>query len=128
MAVLAKSKRQVPGIYYPLILLSLLAIGLSIYRFAVGLGPTTNMSDHYPWGLWITLDYFLIPVAGAAFTVSLISYFFDREGYHSILRPAVLAGLIGYLVVGAMLLLDIGRWHQFYNILNPSMVNLHSFL
>ena len=128
MALLTKSKRQFPTSFYPLLLLSVLALGLSIYRFAVGLGPTTNLSDHYPWGIWITIDFFLIPVAGAAFTISLISYFFKREGYHSIIRPAVLAGVIGYLIVGALLLLDIGRWHQFYNVLNPTMVNLHSFL
>jgi Ni/Fe-hydrogenase subunit HybB-like protein len=118
----------VPYSFWPLVALSAIGIGLSIYRLAVGLGPTTNMSDHYPWGIWITLDFFLIPVAGAAFTISLISYFFTRKHYHTIIRPAVLAGVLGYLIVGALLLLDIGRWHQFYNILVPSYINLHSFL
>jgi Ni/Fe-hydrogenase subunit HybB-like protein len=111
-----------------LLALTLLGVGLAIYRLAVGLGPTTNMSDHYPWGIWITIDLFLIPVAGAAFTISLISYFLGREDYHSVIRPAVLAGFIGYGIVGALLFLDIGRWNQFYNILVPGYINLHSFL
>jgi Ni/Fe-hydrogenase subunit HybB-like protein len=101
---------------------------MALYRLYAGLGATTNMSDHYPWGLWITIDLFIIPVAGAAFTISLLSYFLGREDYHAIIRPAVLAGFLGYSVVGVLLFLDIGRWHQFYNIFVPPWINLHSFL
>lgn len=128
MAAIRKSKWQIPTAFWPLLALTLLGVGLAIYRLVVGLGPTTNMSDHYPWGIWITIDLFLIPVAGAAFTISWLSYFLGREKYHSIIRPAVLAGLIGYGIVGILLFLDIGRWNQFYNILNPGMINLDSFL
>lgn len=123
-----RSRATVPAAFWPLSALTLFGIGLAIYRLIVGLGPTTNLTDHYPWGLWITIDLFLIPVAGAAFTISLISYFFGREDYHSVIRPAVLAGLIGYGIVGVLLIMDIGRWHQFYNILVPGYINLRSFL
>ena len=128
MAAITKPQQKIPTSFWPLLALALLGIGLAIYRLVVGLGPTTNMSDHYPWGIWITVDLFLIPVAGAAFTISWLSYFLGREKYHSIIRPAVLAGLVGYGVVGALLFLDIGRWNQFYNILNPGLLNIHSFL
>lgn len=128
MATLAKPTNRVPASFYPLLALTILGVALAIYRLVVGLGPTTNMSDHYPWGIWITVDLFLIPVAGAAFTISLISYFLGREHYHTILRPAVLAGFLGYGIVGVLLFLDIGRWHQFYNIFIPGYINLHSFL
>lgn len=128
MAAITKTERKVPLSFWPLFAFTLLGVGLVIYRLVVGLGPTTNLNDHYPWGLWITIDLFLIPVAGAAFTISLISYFLGREDYHSIIRPAVLAGVIGYGIVGVLLFLDIGRWHQFYNIFVPPWINLHSFL
>ncbi len=128
MAALTKTNQRVPVAFWPLLAFTLLGVGLALYRLAVGLGPTTNMSDHYPWGIWITIDLFLIPVAGAAFTISLISYFLGREDYHLIIRPAVLAGFIGYGIVGILLFLDIGRWNQFYNILVPGYINLHSFL
>lgn len=128
MATLARSRERIPVSFGPLLALTLLGIGLAIYRLVVGLGPSTNMSDYYPWGIWITIDLFLIPVAGAAFTISLISYFLGREDYHSVIRPAVLAGFIGYGIVGVLLFLDIGRWNQFYNILVPGYINLHSFL
>ena len=131
MAALTRSNKlttNIPVAFWPLLALTLLGVGLAIYRLVAGLGVTTNLSDHYPWGIWITIDLFLIPVAGAAFTISLISYFLGREDYHSIIRPAVLAGLIWYGVVGVLLFLDIGRWTQFYNILVPGYINIHSFL
>lgn len=128
MKATLKLEKPIPATFFPLLFLTLLGVGLAIYRLVVGLGPTTNMSDHYPWGIWITIDLFLIPVAGAAFTISLITYFFGRERYHTIIRPAVLAGFLGYGVVGVLLFLDIGRWPQFYNIFVPGFINLHSFL
>ena len=119
MSTIDTTKKPVPRSFYPLAVLTLLAVALAIYRLVVGLGPTTNLSDHYPWGLWISVDFFLIPVAGAAFTISLISYFFGREHYHTVIRAAVVAGLIGYIVVGALAFLDVGRWYQIYNIFIP---------
>jgi Ni/Fe-hydrogenase subunit HybB-like protein len=128
MMAISEWRRKIPASYAVLGLLTLLALALGIYRLVVGLGATTNLSDHYPWGLWITLDTFLIPVAGAAFTVSAVSYFFSSKRFHAIVRPAVLLGFMGYVAVAALLLMDIGRWHQFYNILLPNLMNLHSFM
>lgn len=127
-SITAPKKSTLPASFFPLLALTLLAVGLSIYRLVVGLGPTTNMSDHYPWGIWITIDLFIIPMAGAAFTISLISFFFGYSDYRAVLRPAVVAGFVGYSIVGILLFLDIGRWNQFYNIFNPRILNLHSFL
>ncbi|MBS1110912.1 MAG: Polysulfide reductase, NrfD, partial [Anaeromyxobacteraceae bacterium] len=37
---------------------AILAVGvpLLVYRFAFGLGATTNLSQTQPWGLWIGFD------------------------------------------------------------------------
>jgi len=128
MTVSTKPRWDIPRSFFPLALLTLIGVGLAIYRLTEGLGPTTNLNDHFPWGLWITLDVFLIPIGGAAFTTSLISHFFHDKKYHAIVRPAVLAGLLCYSLVGVILLIDLGRWHQFYNFLLPQYMNLHSFL
>jgi Ni/Fe-hydrogenase subunit HybB-like protein len=128
MTTATQEKRSTPLGIYVLAVLTLLGVITGVYRLVVGLGATTNLSDYYPWGLWIGADAFLIPAAGAAFTVSAISHFFGRDDYHTILRPAVLIGFLGYMGVGAILILDLGRWHQFYSILLPSRINLHSFL
>ena len=127
-AITRNDNKPIPVVSWPLLGLTLLGVALAIYRLVVGLGPTTNLNDHYPWGIWITVDLFIIPVAGAAFTISLISYFLGRKDYYSIIRPAVLAGFIGYGIVGILLFLDIGRWDRFYNIFVPGFINLHSFL
>ena len=128
MTTTTQKKHALPASVYVLGLLTLIGLVIGVYRLVVGLGTTSNLSDHYPWGLWIALDVFLIPAAGAAFSVSLISHFFGRDDYHEVLRPAVLTGLLGYVGVVAILILDLGRWHQFYSILIPGRINLHSFL
>ena len=128
MTAATQEKRSTPLSIYVLVVLTLLGVITGVYRLVVGLGSTTNLTDHYPWGLWIGVDAFLIPAAGAAFTVSAISHFFGRDDYHKILRPAVLTGFLGYMGVGAILIADLGRWHQFYSILIPGRINLHSFL
>ena len=44
-----------PGVF---VLLSLMGIGLAfaIWRFLFGMGAVTNLSDSYPWGIWIAID------------------------------------------------------------------------
>jgi Ni/Fe-hydrogenase subunit HybB-like protein len=128
MTTLAERRRTIPVSYLILGILTVVGVGLLIYRFVVGLAPTTNLSDEYPWGLWITLDLFLIPIGGAAFTTSLIGHFFRDHRYHLVVRPAVLTGFLCYSLVGIILLADLGRWHQFYSFLIPRNMNVHSFL
>ena len=129
MAAMTQKKTNAPIAAYVILgLLTALGLALGVYRLAIGLGSTTNLNDYFPWGLWIVLDVFMIPAAGAAFTVSAIGHFFHRHDYHKILRPAVLIGFLGYVSVVLILILDLGRWHQFYSILLPARINLHSFL
>lgn len=129
MTAMTQKKTNAPIAAYVILgLLTALGLFLGGYRLAVGLGSTTNLNDYFPWGLWIALDVFMIPAAGAAFTVSAIGHFFHRHDYHKILRPAVLIGFLGYVSVVLILILDLGRWHQFYSILLPARINLHSFL
>ena len=113
-----------------LILVALAVVGLTvgILRFVNGLGATTNLSDDYPWGLWIVYDVFFIPVSAGAFMISAVTHIYNREEYHTIARPVVLAGFLGYVFVVVILLMDLGRWHKFYNILIPLYWNLHSFM
>ena len=34
----------------------IIAVPVMIYRFVYGLGPSTNLSDTNPWGIWIGVD------------------------------------------------------------------------
>jgi Ni/Fe-hydrogenase subunit HybB-like protein len=114
--------------YFILVALAVLGLVVGIVRLINGLGATTNLSDSYPWGLWIVYDVFFIPFSAGAFMISAVTHIYDREEYHRIARPVVLAGFLGYVFVVVVLLMDLGRWHKFYNILIPWYWNLHSFM
>ncbi|HID86311.1 MAG TPA: Ni/Fe-hydrogenase cytochrome b subunit, partial [Anaerolineae bacterium] len=117
-----------PAGYFVLAALTMVGLVVGIVRLIAGLGPTTNLSDSYPWGLWIVYDVFFIPFSAGAFMISAVTHIYDREEYHPIARPVILAGFLGYVFVVLVLLMDLGRWHKFYNILIPLYWNLHSFM
>ncbi len=92
-----------------------LAAVLAIYRLVVGLGPTTNLNDHWPWGLWIGFDVLCgVALAGGGYSTALIVHILHREQFNSIARSAMLTSLLGYLLVMAGLFLDIGQWFNFW--------------
>ncbi len=81
-----------------------------ILRFFFGLGAATNLSDQFPWGLWIGVG-----LAAGGFTLVATVHIFNIESYKPMLRPAILTALLGYVLVVAALLIDLGRpwyiWH-----------------
>lgn len=96
----------------PLLILMLAGLVAFVARFALGLGPTTNLSDNYPWGLWIVFDLVWIALAGGAFVTAGMVYVFRAERFHALARPAVLMGLLSYSFVVVTLLADLGLpWH-----------------
>ncbi len=100
------------------VLLALLAGGLfsTFVRFFQGLGAATNLSDRFPWGLWVGFDILCgVALAAGGFTISAIVYIFHLERFRPIVRPAILTAFLGYLLVIFALLFDLGRpyrvWH-----------------
>ena len=85
-------------------------------RVFYGLGGATNMSDKFPWGLWIGFDILCgVGLAAGGFTLVAIVHIFAVERYKPILRPAILTAFLGYSLVVVGLLYDLGRpdrlWH-----------------
>jgi Ni/Fe-hydrogenase subunit HybB-like protein len=101
---------------------------LGIVRLVSGLGGTTNLSDAYPWGLWIIYDVFFVPFSAGAFMILAVTHIYNHHEYSGIARPVVLAGFLGEVMVIAVLVMDLGRWHQFYNVLFPWNWNVRSFM
>lgn len=96
----------------------LLAAGLyaTYVRFTQGLGAATNLSDQFPWGLWIGFDILCgVGLAAGGFTLCAIVYIFNVKEFKPIVRPAVLTAFLGYLLVIFALMFDLGRpdriWH-----------------
>lgn len=106
------------------VLLTVLGLVTGIYRLTTGLGESTNLSNDYPWGLWIGFDFTLIAFSGGAFTLAAIVYIFNLEKYRPLIRPAVLTGWLGYISVLVILLIDLGRWDRFWAFL--VYPNIHS--
>jgi Ni/Fe-hydrogenase subunit HybB-like protein len=95
-----------------IVLLGLMAVGfvVAMIRYANGLGATTNLNDSTGWGLWISFDLLCgVALASGAFVTASIVYLFGQERYRPVLRPAILTGFLGYLMVIVALLVDLGR-------------------
>ena len=95
---------------------AILAVGLPImvYRFAAGLGATTNLSQTQPWGLWIGFDMMTgIALAAGGFTIGATVEIFGLDEYHPIERPAILTGFLGYMLAVIGLIADLGKpWNM----------------
>jgi Ni/Fe-hydrogenase subunit HybB-like protein len=94
---------------------------LLVIRFTKGLGSITNLSQEYPWGLWIGFDVITgVAFAGGAYVLTFMVYILRQEKYHPIIRVTVLNGLLAYVFYAGALLLDLGRpW----KVINPVIGN-----
>jgi len=111
------------GIFYVLLAISL---PLAVMRYTQGLGSVTNLSDGFPWGLWIGFDLLCgVGLAAGGFTITAAVYIFNLKRFHAIVRPTVLTAFLGYLMVIVALLFDLGRpWNIWHPIImwNPRSV------
>jgi Ni/Fe-hydrogenase subunit HybB-like protein len=113
-----QAKFLTPGV---MVLLLIAAAGLAVLaaRFIFGLRAVTNLSDGYPWGLWIGIDVATgVALAAGGFTSAAIAHMIRPEAYESVTRPALLTAVLGYTFVSLALFVDIGRswaiWHPVF--------------
>ncbi len=87
-----------------------LGLIVAFIRFSQGLGAVTNLSQAYPWGLWIGFDVLCgEALATGGFILAATVYLFGLERYRPLLRPAILTGLLGYVFAAIGILIDLGR-------------------
>lgn len=113
---------------FTIILFVLVAIGSSaLYtRFTKGLG-VTNLSDDFPWGLWIGFDVLGgVAMAAGGFVIASAVYIFNMKKYKPLARPAILTAFLGYLLAASAIFIDIG---QPLRITHPAyMWQIHSIM
>ncbi len=104
--------------FWKAIFLLIMAAGVyaTWIRFVHGLGASTNLSDQFPWGLWIGFDVMCgVMLAAGGFTLTAAVEIFNIKRWHSIMRPTILTAFMGYLLVCAALMYDLGLpwniWH-----------------
>jgi Ni/Fe-hydrogenase subunit HybB-like protein len=102
----------------PIILLGVILLWI---RFTKGLGAVTNLSQDFPWGLWIGLDVNTgVAFAGGAYVLTFMVHILRLKKYHCLLRVTILNGFLAYVFYTGALLFDLGRpW----NIINPIVGN-----
>ena len=98
------------------VLLFVLLLYVTFMRFTRGLGAVTNLSDQFPWGVWIGFDILCgVGLAAGAFTLMATVHLFNLQRFEPIVRPTVLTGYLGYLFVVVALMYDLGQpwriWH-----------------
>ncbi len=112
---------------FNVISIPIILVGLVIlyFRFVYGLGSVTNLSQQYPYGIWIGFDVVTgVAFAGGAYVITFVVYVMRMEKYHSIVRVTVLNGLLAYVFYAGTLTLDLGRpWH----IINPIIGNSYGY-
>ncbi len=105
------------------------AIALLMKRFIYGIGSVTNLSDGYPWGIWIAYDVVVgTGLSCGGYAMALMVYVFNKGEYHPLVRSAMLASMFGYTLAGVSLFSDIGRYWQAYNLVVPWFSQLNSVM
>ncbi len=113
--------------FWKVVLLLTWVAGLiaAIVRFTGGLGAATNLSDKFPWGLWVGFDVISgVGLAAGGFTLAAAVHVFHVKRFYPVLKPAILTAFLGYVLVIVGLLFDVGRPDKIYNPL--FMGNFHS--
>jgi Ni/Fe-hydrogenase subunit HybB-like protein len=106
-------------------ILGALGMGVAVWRWIVGLGPTTNLTDARGWGIWISFDMMSgIGLAAGAFTVAAVVYLFNLKQFYPIVRPTILTGFISYILAGLTLLVDLGQPQRIWHLIIYN--NIHS--
>ena len=100
-----------------------------LYRMLFGLGAATNLTNQYPWGIWISIDVATgVALAAGGFTTAALVHIFHREKYHAVVRPALLTAMLGYTFVVIGLLADLGRYYNVWHPMIPMMWQGNSVL
>lgn len=89
---------------------------VTVLRYWKGLGAVTNLSDKFPWGLWVGFDVLCgVALAAGGFTITTAVYVFNLKRYQPIVRPTILTAFLGYILVAVGLMYDLGKpwniWH-----------------
>ena len=71
--------------FWKTVFLAVMAIGAygTFVRFTQGLGPSTNLSDQFPWGIWIGFDVLCgVMLAAGGFTLTAAVHIFTGASKH----------------------------------------------
>lgn len=118
----------IPRTFWQWVFAALMAAGLyaTYVRIFYGLGGSTNLTDEFPWGIWVGFDILCgVGLAAGGFTLAAIVHIFNIEEFKPVVRPAILTAFLGYVLVVVALMFDLGQPHRVWHPLvmwNPRSV------
>jgi Ni/Fe-hydrogenase subunit HybB-like protein len=101
------------------VLLAIAALGaaVALYRFVNGIASVSNLSNGYPWGIWIAIDVVVGTAIGCGgYAVGILAYIFNKGKYHPLVRAAVLTSLLGYGLAVIAVMIDLGRYWSLWKV------------
>lgn len=112
-------KKFFTPIVFMLALIAFNGLIFLIGRFIFGIGAVTNLSDQYPWGIWIGIDVAAgVALAAGGFTTAALGHIMHKDKYEAVIRPALLTAMLGYTFVAISVMIDLGRyqsiWHPMF--------------
>jgi Ni/Fe-hydrogenase subunit HybB-like protein len=85
-------------------------------RLLFGLGAVTNLSDAFPWGLWIGVDVAAgVALASGGFATAALGHVMHQDRFRAVIRPALLTAVLGYTFVAFAVAMDVGRWYYMWH-------------
>lgn len=111
------------------VLLALVVIGFYYIgvRYVKGIGAVSNMSDGYPWGIWIAYDVATgTAIACGGYAMAILIYIRNHWQFHPMIRSALLTSLFGYGLAGFSVIIDLGRYWNSYGFFIPSRWQINS--
>jgi Ni/Fe-hydrogenase subunit HybB-like protein len=107
--------------FFALLSLSLVGLFFIVVRFAKGIGAVSNLSDGYPWGIWVAYDVAIgTAIACGGYAVAVLIYIRNRWQYHPLIRSAILTSLFGSFLAACSVVVDIGRPWNAYGFFVPT--------
>ena len=104
------------------------AVGLPIVylRWFHGLSSVTNLNQNVPWGFWIGFDVMAgVALAAGGYVMATAVHLFGMKEYEPVVRPAILTGFLGYVLVIIGVGFDLGRpWNAPYMLLQPGLASI----
>ena len=109
------------GPFFVLLFLSLVGLFFIVVRFAKGIGAVSNLSDGYPWGIWVAYDVAIgTAIACGGYAVAVLIYIRNRWQYHPLIKSAILTSLFGSFLAACSVVVDIGRPWNAYGFFVPT--------
>ena len=79
-----------------LVAFAVIGVVVALFRVFNGIGSVANLSNGYPWGVWIAIDVVVGTAIGCGgFAIAILVYILNKGKYHALVRPAVLTSLLG---------------------------------